>query len=73
MFRVRLKRDVDRYPHFVAKAGLTGTLVELTKEHALVKMDAPLEGSEDWDNCIMWINDFSDMDKQLAADLEVLK
>lgn len=72
MFRVRLKRDVDRFPHFVAKSGLTGTLVELTKTSALVKMDEPLEGSEDWDNCIMWINDFDDMSKNLEADLELL-
>lgn len=72
MFRVRLKRDVDRLPHFVARAGLTGTLTELTSRNAFVKMDEVLDGAEDWDNSIMWINDFNDMGKQMADDLEVL-
>ena len=55
MSRYRLVRDVERYPNFIAKAGLTGTM--LPEEHgvARLKMDAPLAGAEDWDNCIEWV------------------
>lgn len=50
--KVRLKTAVDRFPHFLAEAGLTGTLIECTNECATIKMDEPLKGAEEWDNCI---------------------
>jgi hypothetical protein len=67
--RVRLARTVDRYPDFLAPQGMTGTVhtVEIDGSMA-VQMDAPLEGAEDWDNCICW--DDWQLD-DLALDLEM--
>lgn len=52
--KVRLKRDVDRYPNFVAKAGSTGVINWWSDDDASVKLDEPLAGAEHWDNCILW-------------------
>jgi hypothetical protein len=48
--RYRLTRDLDRFPHFVAPAGLAGTIVEAGRELVLLHMDLYLPGAEDWDN-----------------------
>jgi hypothetical protein len=56
--RVRLTVDVDRYPHFLAKKGLTGIVLDTNAsdwpKSIAVKMDEPLEGCEEWDNTILW-------------------
>jgi hypothetical protein len=67
--RYRLAHDIERYPNFIAKTGLTGTLI-LTGAEVLLQMDEPLDGAEDWDNCIQWIPADGD---DAAADLEVIK
>ena len=56
--RVVLARDVDRFPDFLATQGMTGTVdtVEIDGSIA-VKMDSPLEGCEEWDNCVCWYDD----------------
>lgn len=69
MVRVRLRRDVDRGMDFVARAGLTGILVELTDQMVRVQMDEPLVGAEEWENCIIWTHPEPD---EVALDLEVL-
>lgn len=67
--RVTLKRDVERFPHFIARAGLTGTVsTSVAGEFLSVRMDAPLDGAEDWDNEVQWID--ADMD-WIGGDLEV--
>jgi hypothetical protein len=53
--RVQLTRDVDRYPHFLAKAGMTGTVVQNDRHALAVRMDAVLPGCEEWDNQILWV------------------
>jgi hypothetical protein len=55
--RVRLRRDVDRFPFFVAHEGATGTVEECARDLLSVKMDDDLPGSEEWDNCILWTED----------------
>ena len=67
--RVRLRHDVDRYPHFVADAGSTGVVVEVVEAslpvqgHFLaVRMDEPLPGAREWDNEIHWDEDDPDDD-----------
>jgi len=65
--RVRLRHDVDRYPHFRARAGMTGTVVTVGPDPVVVRMDEYLEGCEEWDNAILWSNDDDPMD-----DLEVV-
>jgi hypothetical protein len=53
--RVRLVRDVERYPHFIAEAGRTGVVVDATERSLIaVKMDELLEGSDEWDNSVCW-------------------
>lgn len=52
--RVELQRDVERYPQFIAKKGLQGTVTKKDDEVFAVKMDNPLKGAEEWDNCIEW-------------------
>jgi hypothetical protein len=59
--RIRLTMDVDRYPHFVAKEGLTGIVLDVNPNDwpktIAVQMDEPLEGCEEWDNCVLWSDD----------------
>ncbi len=56
--RVRLIHDVDRYPHFIAPEGATGTVVDIGDPMVFaVKLDVHIDGAEDWDNEIHWSND----------------
>lgn len=55
--RVRLRHSVDRYPHFLAPMGATGTVVVSEEQIFAVKMDETLEGCEEWDNEIVWYED----------------
>jgi hypothetical protein len=52
--KVMLVRDVERFPHFIARKGMTGVIEEITNGYARVKVDAELHGSEEWENCIIW-------------------
>jgi hypothetical protein len=58
--RVRLTRDVERYPHFIADAGTPGTVVDIGSGrwgHIAVRMDLHIPGAETWDNEVMWSDD----------------
>lgn len=50
--RVKLTTDIMKFPHFIAKKGQTGTIVEYDEELVSIKMDEYMEGAETWDNCI---------------------
>lgn len=52
--RVRLTLDIENYPFILAKAGLTGTLVEKNNDDGfwLVKLDKYFEDLDEWDNCL---------------------
>lgn len=52
--RVRLVRDVERYPHFVADEGRTGMVTRLDDDLIAVQLDDPLEGAEEWSNEVRW-------------------
>lgn len=52
--RVRLKRDVDRYPDFVAPEGAEGTVTKNWDDLIAVKLDEDLDGAEEWDNEVQW-------------------
>ena len=54
--RVRLRHDVDRFPHFIAAAGSTGTVVDVAGDMSIfaVRLDEPLAGAEEWDNEVHW-------------------
>lgn len=55
---VRLARDVERFPEFVAPEGLTGTVIENGSLIIVVKMDKPWEGCPD-DRTIEWHKDLA--------------
>jgi hypothetical protein len=57
--RVRLAEDVDRFPDFVATAGLTGTVVATGDAGIVlaVRLDEPLLGAEEENNEIWWTAD----------------
>jgi hypothetical protein len=66
--RVILKNDVERYPHFIAPKGATGTVVDVGDPQVFaVRMDDLVEGAEEWDNEVHWMND-----DDPTLDLEVL-
>lgn len=81
--RIRLRHDVDRYPHFVAKEGAYGTVTEVEFDsndwgNISAKMDDHLDSCEEWDNSICWNSDMAnDPNEPLAEifayDAEVLK
>lgn len=60
--QIMLRRSIDRFPHFVAESGSTGTVLEFSAEYIRVKMDEPIEGCEEWDNEIVWSADGDDFD-----------
>lgn len=67
--RVQLTQDVERYPHFIAPAGLTGIVVSLTEVQMSVRLDAPLAGAEAWDNEVHWYDLDHDLGDDPAEDL----
>ena len=64
--RVRLRRDVERFPHFIAREGLAGVIVP--GDAVWVSMTEHLPGAEEWGNSISWYDD--DL-AELAGDLEL--
>jgi hypothetical protein len=71
--KVRLRLDVDRFPHFIARSGMTGVVSVSTENELAVKMDEPLNGAEEWDNQVWWYdNGIEEFPKNAMEDLEVL-
>ena len=70
--RVTLRRDVERFPDFIAQAGMTGTVC--TVEDGVegdsllaVRIDQPIAGAEGWKNEVHWHGDYlADIEKDLA-------
>lgn len=52
--RVRLKRDVDRYPHFVAEKGMTGVVTLKSEDQIVIRLDEAVNGAEEWNNEVHW-------------------
>lgn len=55
--RFRLTEQVERFPHFRAPAGATGTVTETCPDVICMHMDEYLPGAEPWDNEIVWTID----------------
>lgn len=70
--RFRLVRDVERFPHFIAPEGCTGTVVAIDRGVICGKMDQPIPDCEEWDNCIQW-DSHPDSDPRYDQDVEVLR
>lgn len=65
--RGRLRRSVDRFPHFVAQAGATGTVAEATDSLIALRLDELLPGAEEWDNEVCWTSDDIESPDQTVA------
>jgi len=65
--RARLRRGVDRFPHFVAQAGAMGTVTEATDSLIALRLDELLSGAEEWDNEVCWTSDDIEAADQTVA------
>ena len=74
--RIRLRREVERFPDFVVWENSTGIISEIKKDKGekywsiCAKMDEPIDGAKHWGNCIIW------QDQYLAdfeQDVEILE
>ena len=70
--RVALARDVERYPNFIARQGMMGTIVGNDGGMLRVRMDDPLPGAEDWDNEVQWLW-ADDGEAQVMGDIDLLR
>lgn len=53
--RFELTADVERFPDFIAKAGLRGRVIEIADFGRIYgQMDEKLAGAEEWNNCVIW-------------------
>ncbi len=68
--KIRLVRDVERYPDFIARKGMTGEIDEISKGFISVQIDDHLEGAEAWNNRILWTGDFLN---DFTEDVEYIK
>lgn len=68
--RVRLRRDVERYPDFIAWQGMTGVVEELQPNDTClaVAMDERIDGCEYWENKVLWDNQ-----KEFIKDVEFIR
>lgn len=55
--RARLRRGVDRFPHFCVEARAIGTVTEASAWLVALRMDEPVIGAEQWDNELCWTAD----------------
>jgi len=65
--RGRLRRSVDRFPHFASPAGSTGTVTEATDSLIVLRLDELLAGAEEWDNEVCWTSDDIEAPDQTVA------
>lgn len=70
--RWHLTGDVERGPHFIARAGMRGTITEATRDLVRLKLDDHLPGAEEWDNEVCWaledcLGVGEDLDARVAA------
>jgi hypothetical protein len=67
--RLKLVRDVERFPHFIARAGMTGTVTSADSGTVCLRMDDDLPGAEEWSNEVVWS---ADHDETPEGDVEIL-
>lgn len=52
--RARLRRGVERFPHFRVEAGASGIVTEASEWLVALRMDDAVAGAEHWDNELCW-------------------
>jgi len=68
--RITLAEYVDRFPFFLVEPGATGTVTEASDKLITVKMDAHIDGCEEWDNEIIF--NLPDDGEEAAVALQVV-
>ena len=68
---VRLRRDVERFPDFIARAGVTGVVVRVDSDAITVRLFMWLRGAEEWGNEVQWYRD--SMLGEASDDMEVIQ
>jgi hypothetical protein len=69
LIKVRFKKNVERFPHFIVKAGMTGELIEMSLTQGAVKLDVPLSGAENFDYTVWWEDEEI---RQMNDELEII-
>lgn len=69
--RIRLIRDVERFPEGIYPKGTTGTFVGHRMGVSAMRLDGHHDELRSWDNCILW-NEDSDYSRFIEDDVEPL-
>ena len=56
--KVVTKRVIDRFYAAVIEADQLGTVDYIDSHQIAVKFDEPIDGLEEWNNCVHWYSDF---------------
>lgn len=51
--RFAITQDVERFPMFIVKRGLTGTVTEADADMIALTLDEHIDGAEEWDNALI--------------------
>jgi len=71
--KVRLKNDVDRFPHFIVSSGNTGTVCGYEPGNCIcVKIDQKIPALDEWDNQIIYSTNTGDLQEQMEEELEII-
>lgn len=66
--RYALTADVERFPHFIARKGATGTVTDTQPQLVALTLDEPLAGAEEWDNAVIFTDgDFPSPEAEFRA------
>ena len=57
---VVLNQDIERFPDFMVSAGAVGVVDENEDGIVSVKMNEPIPGCEEWDNCVLFTEEDED-------------
>jgi len=58
-YRFILRHDVDRFPDFIARSGISGTVAEVENDGTVIAvMEETIRGAEYYDNKVWWETGF---------------
>lgn len=66
--RYVLTSDVERFPHFIARRAMTGTVTDASDLYVALTLDEPLPGAEEWDNAVIFTAGDIDTPRAKATD-----
>jgi hypothetical protein len=51
--RFAITQDIERFPMFIVKRGMTGTITEAEPDLIALTLDEHIDGAEEWDNALI--------------------